>query len=192
MPSSQAHQSNQALPSSASTAAASNPQQELQAKILSLFNSGAAAAAAAAVVNSSSAMGASQNTSFATGSGAAGRSAQLGVVAGLPQSQQRAPAQGPQFPNHPGAARGPGPRAAAPQSSQSLYQNRVPVSSNVAAARPLPSSGINFDNPSVQKALDTLIQSGPALTHLVNQTVAQARSVPAGQQQSLGSYQRHY
>ncbi|XP_066482435.1 nuclear receptor coactivator 5 isoform X2 [Tiliqua scincoides] len=188
LPGSQAHQSSQALPSSASAVAASTSQQELQAKILSLFNSGAVAAAAAAVANSGSAGGASQNPGFATGSGASGRSAQLGA-AGLPQSQQRASAQGPQFPNHPGSARGAGPRAAAPQSSQPLYQNRAPVPSSAAAARP--TSGINFDNPSVQKALDTLIQSGPALSHLVNQTVAQSRSVPPSQQ-SLGSYQRHY
>uniref|UniRef100_A0A672FFT6 Nuclear receptor coactivator 5 n=1 Tax=Salarias fasciatus TaxID=181472 RepID=A0A672FFT6_SALFA len=44
---------------------------------------------------------------------------------------------------------------------------RLPAQPAVQRAAP-PSSGINFDNPSVQKALDTLIQSGPSLNHLVN------------------------
>ncbi|KAJ6655532.1 hypothetical protein lerEdw1_005003 [Lerista edwardsae] len=187
LPSSQTLQSKQA-----SAAAASTHQQELQAKILSLFNSGAAVAAAAAVANSSSAAGAAQNpSSFGTVASTAGRAAQLGA-AGLPQSQQRAPGQGPQFPSHPGSGRGAGPRAPAPQASQPLYQTRPPAPSSTAVARPGPaSSGINFDNPSVQKALDTLIQSGPALSHLVSQTVAQGRAVPPSQQ-PLGAYQRHY
>ncbi|XP_063003599.1 nuclear receptor coactivator 5 [Elgaria multicarinata webbii] len=186
LPSSQAHQSSQALPSSGSATAASNPQQELQAKILSLFNSGAAAAAVAAVTNSGSAVGTSQNPGFGTGpSGTQSR------TAGLPQSQQRAPAQSGQFPSHPGSGRGAGPRATAPTPSQPLYQNRPSAPSNAGASRQASSSGINFDNPSVQKALDTLIQSGPALSHLVSQTVGQARAAPPAQQ-PLGSYQRHY
>ncbi|KAJ7332306.1 hypothetical protein JRQ81_014486 [Phrynocephalus forsythii] len=188
LPSSQAHPSSQALPPPASTAAASSPQQELQAKILSLFNTGAAAAAVAAVASSGS-----QNQGFVSGSSSQGRAGPL-TTAGLPQSQQRAPAQGAQFPSHPGSARSAaGPRAAAPPPSQpSSYQNRAPAPSGAPASRQAPSSGINFDSPSVQKALDTLIQSGPALTHLVNQTVNQARAVPPSQQNPLGSYQRHY
>ncbi|XP_042321933.1 nuclear receptor coactivator 5 isoform X2 [Sceloporus undulatus] len=191
MPSSQTHQSTQPLPPSGSAPVASNPQQDLQAKILSLFNSGAAAAAVAAVANNSATVGSSQNTGFATGTSSQNRPTQL-TGAGLPQSQQRAPQQqAPQFPNHPGAVRSAGPRAPAPQPSQPMYQNRAPAPSSATAARPATSSGINFDNPSVQKALDTLIQSGPALSHLVNQTVSQSRAVPPAQQ-SLGSYQRHY
>ncbi|XP_019365456.1 PREDICTED: nuclear receptor coactivator 5 isoform X1 [Gavialis gangeticus] len=179
-PSSQAHQSTPALASASSAPASSaNPQQELQAKILSLFNSGAAAAAAAAVVNSSSvvppaASGGPQNPN-------------------LNQSQQRMQTPGSQLPSLAAAARNAGPRPGAPQQGPALYgqhQNRLPAPSNVAAQRPV-SSGINFDNPSVQKALDTLIQSGPALSHLVSQTVAQGRAgAPA--QQPMGSYQRHY
>ncbi|XP_072852645.1 nuclear receptor coactivator 5 [Pogona vitticeps] len=188
LPSSQTHPSSQPLPpAQASTAAASNPQQELQAKILSLFNTGAAAAAVAAVAGT--AAGSSPNQGFASGSSAQGRAGPLSNT-GLPQPQPRAPGQGPQFPNHPSSARSAGPRAAAPQPSQPPYQNRPPAPSGAPASRPAPSSGINFDNPSVQKALDTLIQSGPALTHLVNQTVSQARAPPA--QQPLSSYQRHY
>ncbi|XP_054837251.1 nuclear receptor coactivator 5 isoform X2 [Eublepharis macularius] len=186
LPSSQAHQSNQPLPPPASASAGSNPQQELQAKILSLFNSGATASTA----NSSSAVGGTQNASFSSLSGSQGRGMPLSS-GGMPQSQQRAQVQGPQFPSHPGSARNAGPRAAAPQPSQQLYQNRPPAPSSGAGPRAAPSSGINFDNPSVQKALDTLIQSGPALSHLVSQTVGQIRAVPPAQQ-SLGSYQRHY
>ncbi|XP_034978965.2 nuclear receptor coactivator 5 [Zootoca vivipara] len=175
-------QSSQAL---SSAPVVSTPQQELQAKILSLFNSGAATA----VANSSSALGASPNTGFSAGPSTQNRPSATG--SGLGQPQQRAPAQVPQFSSHGGPVRGAGPRAAAPQASQPLYQNRPPAPSNASASRPAPSSGINFDNPSVQKALDTLIQSGPALTHLVNQTVGQARAAPSSQQ-PLGSYHRHY
>lgn len=188
VPSSQGHQTGQPLPTSAT--GTSSPQQELQAKILSLFNSGAAAAAATVAAGSSSAVGASQNLGFASGPSTPSRAPQLSV-AGASQSQQRAASQAAQFPNHPGSARVAGPQASAPQPSQPLYQSRPSAPSNAAAARPAPSLGINFDNPSVQKALDTLIQSGPALSHLVSQTVGQARAVPPAQQ-ALGSYQRHY
>ncbi|XP_007436104.1 nuclear receptor coactivator 5 [Python bivittatus] len=187
-PSSQGHQSSQPLPASAAATGASNPQQELQAKILSLFNSGAASAAVA--TGGSSGVGVSQNPGFAPGPSTPGRAPQLSV-AGVSQAQQRVSSQAAQVPNHPGSARVSGPRASAPQPSQPLYQSRPPAPSNAAASRPAPSLGINFDNPSVQKALDTLIQSGPALSHLVSQTVGQARAVPPAQQ-NLGSYQRHY
>ncbi|KAL8179809.1 UNVERIFIED_CONTAM: Nuclear receptor coactivator 5 [Gekko kuhli] len=185
-------QSSQPLAQSASVTASSNPQQELQAKILSLFNSGAAAAAAAAVSNSSSSVGGSQSQGFSSGAATQSRAVQLSSTGlGQSQQQQRAQGQGPQFPNHPGPARNVGPRAAPPQPSQPPYQNRPPAPSNAVAPRAAPSSGINFDNPSVQKALDTLIQSGPALSHLVSQTVGQLRAVPPAQQ-PMGSYQRHY
>ncbi|KAM3839245.1 nuclear receptor coactivator 5 isoform 2-T2 [Vipera latastei] len=190
VPTSQGHQNVQPLPASAAATGASNPQQELQAKILSLFNSGVASAAVN-VSGGSSGVGVSPNPGFASGPSTPGRGPQLGVT-GVSQSQQRAPSQAAQFPNHPGSARVAGPRASAPPPpSQPLYQSRPPAPNSVAASRPALSLGINFDNPSVQKALDTLIQSGPALSHLVNQTVGQARAVPPAQQ-ALGSYQRHY
>ncbi|XP_048352570.1 nuclear receptor coactivator 5 isoform X2 [Sphaerodactylus townsendi] len=192
LPSSQAHQSAQPVTQPVSATAASNPQQELQAKILSLFNSGtAAAAAAAAVANSGTGVGGAQGQSFSSSSGTPNRAAQL-LSTSLAQSQPRAQGQGAQFVNHSAPARNPGPRAGAPsQSSQPLYQNRPPAPGNAPSQRQAPSSGINFDNPSVQKALDTLIQSGPALTHLVSQTVGQMRAVPPAQQ-PMSSYQRHY
>uniref|UniRef100_A0A8D0H3W3 Nuclear receptor coactivator 5 n=1 Tax=Sphenodon punctatus TaxID=8508 RepID=A0A8D0H3W3_SPHPU len=201
LPSSQTHPSGQPLPSApAAPVAAANPQQELQAKILSLFNSGAAAAAAAAAVansgagSSTAAVGGAQTPNYAAVASAQGRAAQLSAAAGLAQSQQRAQAPSSQLPNHPGAARNAGPRPAMQQPAQGLYsqhQTRLPAPGNIPSQRPVPSSGINFDNPSVQKALDTLIQSGPALSHLVSQTVGQGRAGPSAQQ-PMGSYPRHY
>uniref|UniRef100_A0A8D0FGV5 Nuclear receptor coactivator 5 n=1 Tax=Strix occidentalis caurina TaxID=311401 RepID=A0A8D0FGV5_STROC len=198
LPSSQAHQGSQPLVSAPSVpVSSSNPQQELQAKILSLFNSGAAVAAAA-VANSSSAAsagtsGSTPNQNFANmGSGQA-RSAQMSA-GNLNQAQQRLQTPSAQIPALPGPSRNAGPRPGAPPQAQSLYgqhQNRLPAPGNVPAQRPV-SSGINFDNPSVQKALDTLIQSGPALSHLVSQTVAQGRAGSSAQQPPMGSYQRHY
>ncbi|XP_009952125.1 PREDICTED: nuclear receptor coactivator 5 [Leptosomus discolor] len=182
LPSSQAHQGSQPLVSAPSVpVSSSNPQQELQAKILSLFNSGAAAAA---VANSGSAAsvgasGGTPNQNFAN------------MASG--QAQQRLQTPSTQLPALQGPSRNAGPRPGAPPQAQSLYgqhQNRLPAPGNVPAQRPV-SSGINFDNPSVQKALDTLIQSGPALSHLVSQTVAQGRAGSSAQQ-PMGSYQRHY
>ncbi|NXW60697.1 NCOA5 protein, partial [Eurystomus gularis] len=197
IPSSQAHQSSQPLVSApAVPASSSNPQQELQAKILSLFNSGAAAAAAAAANSSSAASagtsGGTPNQNFANMASGQARSAQMSA-GNLNQAQQRLQTPSTQLPNLQGPSRNAGPRAGAPPQAQSLYgqhQNRLPAPGNVPAQRPV-SSGINFDNPSVQKALDTLIQSGPALSHLVSQTVAQGRAGSSAQQ-PMGSYQRHY
>ncbi|CAD7680097.1 unnamed protein product [Nyctereutes procyonoides] len=152
-------------------------QQELQAKILSLFNSGTV------VANSSSASpsviaGNTQNQNFST--------------AVYSQPQQRSQASGNQPPNilgQAGSARNMGPRPGAP--SQGLFgqpSSCLAPASNMASQRSVSSTGINFDNPSVQKALDTLIQSGPALSHLVNQTTAQVGRPQA----PMGSYQRHY
>lgn len=177
-PSSQPLQSGQVLPSATPTPAAPpTSQQELQAKILSLFNSGTV------VANSSSASpsvaaGNTQNQNFSTAANS--------------QPQQRSQASGNQPPNilgQAGSARNMGPRPGAP--SQGLFgqpSSRLAPTSNMASQRPVSSTGINFDNPSVQKALDTLIQSGPALSHLVSQTTAQVGRPPA----PLGSYQRHY
>ncbi|XP_072488480.1 nuclear receptor coactivator 5 isoform X7 [Notamacropus eugenii] len=185
LPSPQPLQSSQALPpATPASASAPTPQQELQAKILSLFNSGAATAAAAAVVANSSPTPATappagtQNQNFATMANN--------------QSQQRSQASGNQPPSilgQGGSACNVGPRPGAP--SQGLFgqsSSRLAPASNVAGQRPVSSTYINFDNPSVQKALDTLIQSGPALSHLVSQTTAQV----GRSQAPLGSYQRHY
>ncbi|XP_052638612.1 nuclear receptor coactivator 5 isoform X1 [Harpia harpyja] len=197
LPSSQAHQGSQPLVSAPSVpVSSSNPQQELQAKILSLFNSGAAAAAAAVANSSSTASagssGGTPNQNFANMASGQARSAQMSA-GNLNQAQQRLQTPSTQLPALQGTSRNAGPRPGAPPQAQSLYgqhQNRLPAPGNVPAQRPV-SSGINFDNPSVQKALDTLIQSGPALSHLVSQTVAQGRAGSSAQQ-PMGSYQRHY
>ncbi|NXI30040.1 NCOA5 protein, partial [Sterrhoptilus dennistouni] len=198
LPSSQAHQGSQPLVSTPSVpVSSSTPQQELQAKILSLFNSGAAAAAAAAVANSGPAAsagssGSTPNQNFANLAGGQPRPAQMNA-GNLNQAPQRLQTPNTQLPALPGPSRNAGPRPGAPPQPQPLYgqhQTRLPAPGNVPAQRPV-SSGINFDNPSVQKALDTLIQSGPALSHLVSQTVAQGRAGSSGQQ-PMGAYQRHY
>ncbi|XP_042740903.1 nuclear receptor coactivator 5 isoform X1 [Lagopus muta] len=195
LPSSQTHQGSQPLVSAPSVPASSaNPQQELQAKILSLFNSGAAAAA---VANSSSAptvgtSGGTPSQNFTNMTSNQARSAQMSA-GNLNPAQQRLQTPNTQLPSLQGPSRNAGPRPGAPPPAQSLYgqhQNRLPAPGAVPAQRPV-SSGINFDNPSVQKALDTLIQSGPALSHLVSQTVAQGRA-GSSTQQPMGSYQRHY
>ncbi|NWS08447.1 NCOA5 protein, partial [Motacilla alba] len=197
LPSSQAHQSSQPLVSTPSVpVSSSTPQQELQAKILSLFNSGAAAAAAA-VANSGPAAsagssGSTPNQNFANLAGGQPRPAQMNA-GNLNQAQQRLQTPNTQLPALPGPSRNAGPRPGAPPQPQPLYgqhQTRLPAPGNVPTQRPV-SSGINFDNPSVQKALDTLIQSGPALSHLVSQTVAQGRAGSSAQQ-PMGAYQRHY
>ncbi|XP_004698087.1 nuclear receptor coactivator 5 isoform X3 [Echinops telfairi] len=171
-------QSGQALPSATPTpAATSASQQELQAKILSLFNSGAVAAKSSPVAPSVAALS-TQNQNFST------------AVNSQPQPRSQASgSQPPSILGQPGSARGLGPRPGAP--SQGVFgqpsSHLAPVST-MASQRPVASTGINFDNPSVQKALDTLIQSGPALSHLVSQTTAQV----GRPQPPLGSFQRHY
>ncbi|NWR79472.1 NCOA5 protein, partial [Centropus unirufus] len=197
LPSSQAHQGSQPLVSAPSVPVSSpNPQQELQAKILSLFNSGVAAAAAAAANSGSAASagttGGAPTQNFPPMASGQVRSAQMGA-GNLNQAQQRLQTPSTQLPALQGPSRNAGPRPGAPPQAQSLYgqhQNRLPAPGSVPAQRPV-SSGINFDNPSVQKALDTLIQSGPALSHLVSQTVAQGRAGSSAQQ-PMASYQRHY
>lgn len=56
-----------------------------------------------------------------------------------------------------------GPRPTMPPSAQGYG----PPPSRMAPPSHRPANPINFDSPSVQKALDTLIQSGPSLNHLV-------------------------
>uniref|UniRef100_A0A8C6T802 Nuclear receptor coactivator 5 n=1 Tax=Neogobius melanostomus TaxID=47308 RepID=A0A8C6T802_9GOBI len=95
----------------------SSNQQELQAKILSLFTNSSSAASAGAPPVPPQGYGAMAASSM--------------------------PAQNP-----------PGPRYGPPPSHMAPPVHR-------------PANPINFDSPSVQKALDTLIQSGPSLNHLV-------------------------
>lgn len=67
-----------------------------------------------------------------------------------------------------------------------------PPANRVAAPQGLQraGTGINFDNPSVQKALDTLIQSGPTINQLVNSGSLTGRS-GQGVSQNQGLSQGH-
>ncbi|CAH2302486.1 Nuclear receptor coactivator 5 [Pelobates cultripes] len=172
----------------------SNPQQELQAKILSLFNSGSQAN-----INPVGPVGASvaaPNQGYGNVGNSQPRPGQMNTSP-LGQMQRNQPAMN-QHPNVMGVGvpiRNTVPRPGGPLPSQAVYgqlQNRAQVPVNIQGQRPAGSAGINFDNPSVQKALDTLIQSGPALSHLVNQTAGQGGRGGLPPQPSMGSYQRHY
>uniref|UniRef100_A0A8D0DBC6 Nuclear receptor coactivator 5 n=1 Tax=Sander lucioperca TaxID=283035 RepID=A0A8D0DBC6_SANLU len=150
---------------SAASGASANPshQQELQAKILSLFNSGSGVSAGAGGPPS-----ASQPQAYSS----------LGPP----------PSQNPARPSMPG------PPAVGSQ-GYGTPPGRMQVPPGVQRP-PTSASGINFDNPSVQKALDTLIQSGPSLNHLVGPAGSQQpppRSAPGmGQIPPMSMYPRHY
>ncbi|XP_026202517.1 nuclear receptor coactivator 5 isoform X2 [Anabas testudineus] len=152
------------LSAGSSTSVNPNHQQELQAKILSLFNSGTGSVGAgvtSSVVSQSQAYG-----SFG------------------PSSSQ----------NTPRPAMNVTPTVA-PQ-GYGTPPGRVQLAQG-GQRPPTSASGINFDNPSVQKALDTLIQSGPSLNHLVGAAAStQAppqRPAPAlGQVPPMSMYPRHY
>ncbi|XP_074524720.1 nuclear receptor coactivator 5 isoform X2 [Halichoeres trimaculatus] len=149
---------------SAAATASSNPshQQELQAKILSLFNSGSGASAAVS--------SASQVSAYSS----------LG-----PASSQNPPLRP--------AMTGPPP---ASSQGYGTPPGRIPVAQG-GQRPPSTASGINFDNPSVQKALDTLIQSGPSLNHLVGSAAPQQAQAPRpahsmSQAPPMSMYPRHY
>ncbi|KAM4741434.1 nuclear receptor coactivator 5 isoform 2-T2 [Anableps anableps] len=152
---------------SASATASANPshQQELQAKILSLFNSGSSPISGSTAVS----QGTPQSHSYSS----------LGP----------SPSQNPSRPPMPGMASGGSQGYGVPLS-------RLPPATT-AQRLPAATSGINFDNPSVQKALDTLIQSGPSLNNLVGP--GSATSLPQRSAPSMGQgpppmsmYPRHY
>ncbi|XP_050968374.1 nuclear receptor coactivator 5 isoform X2 [Labeo rohita] len=169
------------LTSASTPATATNQQQELQAKILSIFNSGS---------------GSSSVSSPAPAAQAQGYSSSLGPQTTGLQSSHAAPA----------VVTGGMPKIATVQ-PQSSMMNARPALRPAGARMPGPTgtprpavttgTGINFDNPSVQKALDTLIQSGP-INHLVNMgSVGQGTRSTQGMGQSMdpspmSHYSRHY
>lgn len=152
------------LSAGSSTSANPSHQQELQAKILSLFNSGSGQLTGTTGLPSAP----SQSHSY----GSLGQSPS--------QNPSRPPMPGPPAPASQGYANPPG---------------RMPVATSIQRP-PTSASGINFDNPSVQKALDTLIQSGPSLNHLVSSGASQQQAPrPApnmGQAPPVSMYPRHY
>lgn len=173
-------------------------QQELQAKILSLFNSGASGTN----TNTAGAQGPAYGSTLSTQP--QNRAGQLGLSNSsyLSQAQLRMTGPNSQLPSL--MSQAVAPRATAIRSplpqTPGLYgqqQPRGPIPNQSIvlsqAQRSGVATGINFDNPSVQKALDTLIQSGPSLSHLVNQASVQVpRPGPPMNQASMATYQRHY
>ncbi|XP_060775340.1 nuclear receptor coactivator 5 isoform X3 [Neoarius graeffei] len=137
-----------------------NQQKELQAKILSLFNSGSGSSVpqSQASVSQPQGYGATQGSSLSSSSSAS----MSNVAMSAHDSQNTSPRMG---------IRPPSNRTSAPQGLQRA------------------GTGINFDNPSVQKALDTLIQSGPTINQLVNSASLTARS---GQGVGQGMKQQGY
>ncbi|XP_057193393.1 nuclear receptor coactivator 5 isoform X1 [Triplophysa rosa] len=159
------------LPPVSAPASTNSQQQELQAKILSMFNSGGSSVVAASPAP------APQLQGYTSSLGPQNTGLQSSLsVGGVPKTA-----------------------VVQPQSMMSARSApRPPVSRMPGPPRqPVPAgTGINFDNPSVQKALDTLIQSNP-INHLVNLGgMGQApRSAPQGMDQGpppMSHYSRHY
>ncbi|XP_051986813.1 nuclear receptor coactivator 5-like isoform X3 [Xyrauchen texanus] len=157
------------LPTVPTPVSTANQQQELQAKILSMFNSGTGATSAANPVP------VPQLQSYTSKLGPQSTGLQSSLATGMPKIAAIQP-QGminPRTSLRPPLPRLPGP----PRSSATS------------------GTGINFDNPSVQKALDTLIQSGP-INHLVSMGGSGQASRPGqGMDQgppSMSHYSRHY
>ncbi|XP_029907881.1 nuclear receptor coactivator 5 isoform X3 [Myripristis murdjan] len=160
-------------------------QQELQAKILSLFNSGTGASTGGVPPPSAS----SSLSSQAYGSMGQHPSGLSHSSSGLPPPSQSSqmlvarPSMAPAGPSS-GASQGYG-----------IPPGRMPAMPG-SQRPPSSASGINFDSPSVQKALDTLIQSGPSINHLVSSGSSQQqppRSGPSmGQAPPMSIYPRHY
>lgn len=164
-PSSRPPASSSHLSAASSASANPNHQQELQAKILSLFNSGS---------------GPSPGNSSGIPSAGASQPHPYSSI-GSSQNPSRPPMSGPP-----------------PASSQSYNSppGRMPVAS-AAQRPPVAASCINLDNPSVQKALDTLIQSGPSFNNLVGPGSTQQQPPPRpapsmGQAPPMSMYPRHY
>ncbi|XP_027002460.1 nuclear receptor coactivator 5 isoform X1 [Tachysurus fulvidraco] len=131
----------------AASATTTNQQQELQAKILSLFNSGSGSSVSQnqAAASQPQGYGSTQSSSLSSSS----------TLSNLAMSAHDT------------------------QDMMNPHMGiRPPANNRVAAPQGLQRAGtaINFDNPSVQKALDTLIQSGPAINQLVNSANLSARS----------------
>ncbi|KAG8565553.1 hypothetical protein GDO81_012903 [Engystomops pustulosus] len=182
------------LASSAPPTQAQN-NQELQLKILSLFNNSASTSSTSSVNPPSSGVTNAQGQSYGNVAPAQRSVAQMDIPSLGPSSQR------PQsiVNQHPGsvtqseASRSVASRSVQPPQMQNFYGHvRPQTGGNVPNQRPGASAGINFDNPSVQKALDSLIQSGPALSHLVSQTAGQGIRSGPQQPSSMGSYPRHY
>ncbi|KAL0977902.1 hypothetical protein UPYG_G00162980 [Umbra pygmaea] len=188
------HSTHMSMPPAPNPNSTANHQQELQAKILSLFNSGAGASSSSASPSMAS---------QAYGSSLGGQSSGLSMSSASAVSKM-APVPS-QVPNMMGARPSMRPGPVPPIGSQGYGSSTGRMAAPQSGQRPPGSggAGINFDNPSVQKALDTLIQSGPSLNHLVNSGNAPSPRPSQGMGQSMGMgqgmgqspmsmYPRHY
>lgn len=144
-----------------STGSVTSSQQDLQAKILSLFNSGSGVSAAPSVP-------------------AAPQPQSYGSMAPAPST-------------NPPRQVMPGPPAGGNQGYMAPA-GRMPMAQPVQR-HPTSTAGINFDNPSVQKALDTLIQSGPPLPIVggaVSQQPTRRQAPDMGQAPPMSMYPQQY
>ncbi|MGH0180645.1 UNVERIFIED_CONTAM: hypothetical protein FKN15_004655 [Acipenser sinensis] len=169
-----------------------NHQQELQAKILSLFNSGAPPPGVP--------------PPSTQGYGSSMSSQNPGVSQGVPPpSMSKMPTSASQVPSmmqamNPRAALRPPvmPSGVPPPYGPPPGRMSGPSGGAGVQRSSTGGSGINFDNPSVQKALDTLIQSGPSINHLVSPgsqqgpRPGQGMGQGMGQAPTMGHYPRHY
>ncbi|XP_033891448.2 nuclear receptor coactivator 5-like isoform X2 [Acipenser ruthenus] len=169
-----------------------NHQQELQAKILSLFNSGAPPPGVP--------------PPSTQGYGSSMSSQNPGVSQGVPPpSMSKMPTSASQVPSmmqamNPRAALRPPvmPPGVPPPYGPPPGRMSGPSGGAGVQRSSTGGSGINFDNPSVQKALDTLIQSGPSINHLVSPgsqqgpRPGQGMGQGMGQAPTMGHYPRHY
>ncbi|XP_041112806.1 nuclear receptor coactivator 5-like isoform X1 [Polyodon spathula] len=165
-----------------------NHQQELQAKILSLFNSGAPPPGVP--------------PPSTQGYGSSMSSQNPGVSQGVPPpSMSKMPTSASQVPSmmqamNPRAALRPPvmPPGVPPPYGPPPGRMSGPSGGAGVQRSSTGGSGINFDNPSVQKALDTLIQSGPSINHLVSPGSQQGPrpGQGMGQATTMGHYPRHY
>ncbi|XP_066521956.1 nuclear receptor coactivator 5 isoform X2 [Hoplias malabaricus] len=164
-----------------SSTSSTSQQQELQAKILSLFNSGSGSAVSSSPASGPPPQGYTSGLSQSTGLSSTQSSSGMSTLAS-----------------------GQSPSMLSPRPTIRPPVNRIPAPQGVQRPAGSVGAGINFDNPSVQKALDTLIQSGPALNHLVKSSTAPAAAPRPGQgmgqgvSQNMGQgppvshYPRHY
>uniref|UniRef100_A0A8C4S7T9 Nuclear receptor coactivator 5 n=1 Tax=Erpetoichthys calabaricus TaxID=27687 RepID=A0A8C4S7T9_ERPCA len=158
-----------------------NHQQELQAKILSLFNSGSGTSAGVAVVPPTQTQGYGSTLTNPN---------PVPTQGVPPPTITKMPTAAPQVPTMMGQTMNPRATLRPPPAGRMAG----PAVGAGGQRPPAVGSGINFDNPSVQKALDTLIQSGPALNHIVNpgNTAGPRPGQNMGQPTGMGHYPRHY
>ncbi|MBN3294576.1 NCOA5 protein, partial [Polypterus senegalus] len=168
-------------------------QQELQAKILSLFNSGSGTSAGVAVVPPTQTQG--YGSTLTNPNPVPTQGVPPPTITKMPTAAPQVPTMMGQTMNPRATLRPPAITPGVPPLYNQPAGRMAGPAVGAGGQRPAAiGSGINFDNPSVQKALDTLIQSGPALNHIVNpgNTAGPRPGQNMGQPTGMGHYPRHY